>query len=117
MLLHLLATLAWWGVMVPWMLARSARLMCVKGTSRHALFARICAELRPFVLVAVVLTGAEYLRTGDGPLDHGLTILLVVVWAYDWAVEKDDDDPWRRRGRRLLDRLTSRTPATAGGTA
>lgn len=120
MLLHLLSNISWWIVLIPWMVARFGQnAVFAKGTRQHAVCSRIKGELMPFVLPAVVITGAWGARHDEGAFDYALTILFVAVWAWDWAIAKDDDDdnPWRRRGRRLRDRLTSRTPATAGGAA
>lgn len=89
---------------VSWIVTVVARILD-KDNSATRLANTIGSELRPFVLPAAV---AGYLASvvTNGITTGGLIVLAAQSYAW-WASRNDFDDRWKRRGKRLVEKVQS----------
>jgi hypothetical protein len=92
-----------------WYAAVLLQRLCVSKTTRWYFFKRINQELRPFVIPAALPGWAILWHYGFW--NRVSVIMQIYVWVMDvYRYRDDDDDPWRRRGRQLREKLTVKRP-------
>lgn len=70
---------------------------------RHDGCRSVAAELRPFVLPAILLGTAANVATAGPPQLTVVESITLVVW-WTWR-DDDDDDRWKRRRHRVAARI------------
>jgi hypothetical protein len=106
-------------VPVCWNLASAAILAAqIFGREPSELARTVRAELRPFYWPAIVAYTALAITAGMSPVKVGF---LVGIWTLTWFTENsDDDDRWKRRRKKLAERVSVAAgrlqvvPATGG---
>lgn len=106
-------------VVVPWVAAYCAKTIYAKGTGPRALASRVCSELRPFYVPCELFRLIRLWQSDEIPWFARVffTFTAVAVIFLCWARDDDDDDVWRKRGRKLKqwvgDRMARLAPAPA----
>ena len=102
-LLDLLCLAVWHAYFWSSLIVRIAR--GVRPNFDRSLFVRIRAELKPFVLPAVI--GGYVVDAPLRQLDwsDGLTLALNLLLVWMYHKDEDDDDRWKRRRKKLVERV------------
>lgn len=116
-IVHLLDAVAWWGVLTPFVLCNVGKAIFAKGTRRWYVLNTIVSLYRPLQGVALIAWVSMSLL-GDmfAPGRSAWERLLwgcIDVWIFrSWWRDRnkgsdDDDDIWKRLGKRLRRTLPS----------
>lgn len=115
--LHIALETAYWLVMGCNLVGGVLQYVFVKGTRQHAIAKGLLYETLPFIVpVLIAQTWLQVAENGGHVnMDTGWNVLGVLIWT--WLVkrdyDRDDDDRWTRRGRKIRQRLTIRRQAPA----
>lgn len=92
-------------VLYAWMAGRPT-LSVLYGGRRHPLICEASAELHPFMPYLFVTNLA--LVTWGTPVAARLVMYAITAFNFvGWLVDKDDDDRWKRRRRKLGGKVRS----------
>jgi len=72
------------------------------GREPSTLMRALFHETRPFYWPATALWAGLHILTGTSPVMVGV---VVAMWTFAWFGGPDDDDRWKRRRKRLADRV------------
>lgn len=63
-------------------------------------------ELKPFALPAIAVLWLDgVIGHGGGWLNNLWTVLNLISWWY-WRKDRDDDDRWKKRGKKLAEQVS-----------